>query len=194
DLMVNNAGIAIGGPIAELDIAHWDRAIDVNLRGVVNGVQAVLPAMLTRGRGHIVNVASLAGLIPSPGMAPYSATKHAVVGMSLSMQLDLADTGVDVTVVCPGFTDTPILDKFNPADLPPVPSGGSARSFAESLPGGVYDVSELAADIVRGIEKNMVMVVAPATAKAAWRSYRTSPAGFQKLTQSAAKNRRKSGE
>ena len=99
-----------------------------------------------------------------------------------------------MTVVCPGFTDTPILDKPNPADLPAVPSGASARSFAESLPGGIYDVSELAADIATGIEKNKSMIVAPATAKAAWRSYRTSPAGFLKITQTATKSRQKSAD
>ena len=67
DVMVNNAGIAIGGEAYELLLAHWDRAIDVNLRGVVHGVQAVYPIMVRQRSGHIVNTASLAGLLPAPG-------------------------------------------------------------------------------------------------------------------------------
>lgn len=66
--MVNNAGIAIGGEAYELLLAHWDRAIDVNLRGVVHGVQAVYPLMVRQRSGHIVNTASLAGLLPAPGV------------------------------------------------------------------------------------------------------------------------------
>jgi len=86
DLMFNNAGIGIGGPAEELSLAHWDRAIDVNLRGVVNGVHAAYPVMLRQGSGHIINTASLAGLLPTPGSAPYGATKWAVVGLSLSLR------------------------------------------------------------------------------------------------------------
>jgi NAD(P)-dependent dehydrogenase (short-subunit alcohol dehydrogenase family) len=194
DLMVNNAGIAVGGSVSELSVAHWDRAIDVNLRGVVHGVHAALPHMIRQDSGHIVNIASLAGLIPSPNMSPYTATKHAVVGMTLAMQLDMADTNIKFTVVCPGFVDTPILDKLNPADLPPVASNGAARPFAESFPGGLYDVSELAQDITAGIEKNETMLVAPTAAKAAWRSYRTSPSDFMKVTKSAAQGRLKASD
>src|ERR1043166_5903592 len=79
DVMVNNAGIAIGGEAYELLLAHWDRAIDVNLRGVVHGVQAVYPLMVRQRSGHIVNTASLAGLLPAPGATAYAMTKHAVV-------------------------------------------------------------------------------------------------------------------
>ena len=122
DLMVNNAGIGIGGDVEELEVEHWDRAIDVNLRGVVHGVQAAYPLMVRQGHGHIVNTASLAGPLPAPGIAPYSATKWAVVGLSLSLRGEGAGKGVRVSVVCPGGVDTPILDKRTPADLPSVPS------------------------------------------------------------------------
>jgi NAD(P)-dependent dehydrogenase (short-subunit alcohol dehydrogenase family) len=79
DLMFNNAGLGIGGPVEELAVAHWDRVIDVNLRGVVHGVHAAYPVMLRQGHGHIVNTASLAGLLAAPGMAPYATTKWGVV-------------------------------------------------------------------------------------------------------------------
>jgi len=82
DLMFNNAGIRMGGPVEELTVAHWRRAIEVNLLGVVHGVAAAYPLMLRQGHGHIVNTASLAGLVPMPGAAPYTASKAAVVGLS----------------------------------------------------------------------------------------------------------------
>jgi len=90
DLMVNNAGIAVGGDCRELLLAHWDRVIDVNLRGVVHGVQAAYPVMVEQGSGHIVNTASLAGLLPSPGATPYAMAKHGVVGLSLSLRAEAA--------------------------------------------------------------------------------------------------------
>src|SRR5215469_16417765 len=87
-LMFNNAGIAVGGPVEQLTLDHWDRVLDVNVRGVVHGVHAAYPVMLRQGHGHIVNTASLAGLVPGPGLAPYAAAKHAVVGLSLSLRAE----------------------------------------------------------------------------------------------------------
>ena len=82
DLLFNNAGISMGGPTHELTLAHWDRIIDVNIRGVVNGILAAYPRMVEQGHGHIVNTASGAGLAPPPFVTPYAMTKHAVVGLS----------------------------------------------------------------------------------------------------------------
>ncbi len=176
DVMFNNAGIGVGGESLELDVAHWDRVIDVNLRGVVHGVTAALPHMVRQGDGHIVNTASLAGLVPAPFLAPYSATKHAVVGMTLSLRVEFADRGVRFSALCPGFTDTPILDKEMPDDLPPVTIRQPVREMAQALPGGVYELDKLVVDILRGLDHNDPLIVAPATARAAWRSFRTSPA------------------
>src|SRR4051794_36566564 len=81
-LLFNNAGISMGGPSHELTAAHWDRMIDVNLRGVVHGVLAAYPRMIEQGFGHIVNTASGAGLAAPPLVLPYATTKHAVVGLS----------------------------------------------------------------------------------------------------------------
>ncbi|MFD0853232.1 SDR family oxidoreductase, partial [Actinomadura adrarensis] len=85
DLVFNNAGIAIGGLAEELTLDHWKRAVDINLMGVVHGIQAAYPIMLEQGSGHLVNTASLAGLVPMPVGIPYTATKHAVVGLSLGL-------------------------------------------------------------------------------------------------------------
>jgi NAD(P)-dependent dehydrogenase (short-subunit alcohol dehydrogenase family) len=184
DLMVNNAGIGIGGNVEELAVGHWDRAIGVNLRGVVHGVQAAYPVMVRQGHGHIVNTASLAGLLPAPGAAPYSATKWAVVGLSLSLRGEGAGKGVRVSVVCPGGVDTPILDKRTPADLPPVPSADKtdSRALITKMSGGwLYDADGLAADVLRGIDRNRAIIVAPRQARILWRLMRLSPSLFLRL-------------
>src|SRR5664280_2465562 len=119
DFMFNNAGIAVGGEVRDLSLAHWQRVVDVNLMSVIHGVAAAYPLMIEQGRGHIVNTASLSGLVPSPLLVPYSTTKHAVVGLSIGRRVEAADHGVRVSVVCPGVIETPLLDKGNPGDLPP---------------------------------------------------------------------------
>ena len=178
DLLFNNAGLGIGGAAEELTAAHWDRTLDVNLRGVLHGVQAAYPLMLRQGHGHIVNTASLAGLMPMPGSAPYATTKWAVVGLSLSLRAEGAARGVRVSVVCPGGVDTPILDKGVPADLPRVPSIDAidARSVITRLSGGrLYGADSLAADVLRGVDRNRAIVVAPRQARVLWRLMRLSP-------------------
>jgi NAD(P)-dependent dehydrogenase (short-subunit alcohol dehydrogenase family) len=191
DVIFNNAGIGVGGDVNELTIAHWDRVIDVNLRGVVHGVQAAYPLMVRQGHGHIVNTASLAGLIPSPYLAPYAATKHAVVGLSLSLRAEAKATGVKVTVVCPGFVDTPILDKGGPDDLPKSAFADRTREVASEMPGGLYDPNALAGDILRGIDRNKAIVIAPRNARALWGMTRVSPSLFTTLAAWQAQRGRK---
>lgn len=110
DLMINNAGIAVGGEVRDLIVADWRRIIDVNLLGVVHGVAAASPRMVAQGSGHILNIASLAGLGPWPTMAPYATTKFAVVGLSLSLRAEAASLGVRVSVACPGFVQSGIYE------------------------------------------------------------------------------------
>jgi NAD(P)-dependent dehydrogenase (short-subunit alcohol dehydrogenase family) len=175
DVMVNNAGIAVGGEMHELSLAHWDRVIDVNLRGVVHGVHAAFPVMQHQGHGHIVNTASLAGLVPAPLITPYTATKHAVVGLSLALRPEAATHGVRVTAVCPGFTDTPILDKAGPDDLSKPALAEYGREIADKAKRMLYTPDALAQDIMRGIDKNKALVVAPMSARMAWRAIRLAP-------------------
>lgn len=184
DLMVNNAGVGMGGPVEELAPAHWERAIDVNLRGVVHGVHAAYPVMLRQGSGHIVNTASLAGLLPTPWSTPYGTTKWAVVGLSLSLRGEGAARGVRVSVVCPGGVDTPILDKGMPPDLPRVPGaeGVDARALITRMSGGrLYSADALALDVLRGIDRNRAVIVAPRHARVQWRLMRLSPSLLMRL-------------
>jgi NAD(P)-dependent dehydrogenase (short-subunit alcohol dehydrogenase family) len=175
DLMVNNAGVGVGGETQELLLAHWNRVIDVNLRGVVHGVQAAYPVMVGQGSGHIVNTASLAGLVPTPGLTPYAMTKHAVVGLSLSLRAEAAGLGVRVTAVCPGVVDTPILDRGAPDDLPQPALSADTREFFRRVQPRFYSADRLAQDIVRGIDRNTALVIAPASARVAWYLWRYAP-------------------
>ncbi|WP_091381441.1 SDR family NAD(P)-dependent oxidoreductase [Geodermatophilus sp. DSM 45219] len=103
DVLVNNAGVAAGGRIDRLDAAHWRRVLDVNVLGVVHGCRTFVPLFTEQGTGHLVNVASVAGLVHPPAMTSYAAGKAAVVALSESLRAELAPYGVDVSVVCPSF-------------------------------------------------------------------------------------------
>ena len=188
DLMVNNAGIGVGGDATELLPAHWDRIIDINLRGVTNGVCAAYPVMVRQRSGHIVNTASIAGLIAAPYLAPYVATKHAVVGLSLALRGEAAAYGVRVTAVCPGWTDTPILDSTGPDDLPKssLAREGGVRESAQRM-GRLYSPEELARDILAAIEKNKALLVTPRKFRVVWRLSRLAPAGFAALAAAGAR-------
>jgi NAD(P)-dependent dehydrogenase (short-subunit alcohol dehydrogenase family) len=175
DLLFNNAGVGIMGDAAELTLAHWQRAIDVNLRGVVHGVVAAYPIMIRQGRGHIVNTASLAGLIPSPGLTPYGMTKHGVVGLSMSLRMEAVRHGVRVSALCPGVIDTPLLDKGNPPDLPPIGAMPDGRRLLTRSIGRAYPPESLAADTLDGAARNRPLIVTPRHARIPWRLYRLSP-------------------
>ncbi|YCK36030.1 SDR family NAD(P)-dependent oxidoreductase [Actinomadura sp. ATCC 39365] len=174
DFLFNNAGIAVGGRTRELTLDHWNRTIDVNLRGVVHGVHAAYPIMVDQGFGHIVNTASLAGLVPAPLMLPYTTSKHAVVGLSLALRAEAAAYGVRVSVICPGFIDTPLLDHANPG-LPQNEIAAHARRAAVRAQGRLYPVDALAEDILRGVARNKALIVAPASGRIAWRAARLWP-------------------
>lgn len=106
DVVVNNAGVGVIKPVADLSVNEWRQQMAVNLDGMFYVTRAVLPGMIARGRGYVVNVGSLAGRNPFAGGACYSATKHAVIGFSESLMLEVRDAGVRVTVIMPGSVDT----------------------------------------------------------------------------------------
>lgn len=128
DVLVNNAGLMPLSPVAELRVDDWERMVDVNVKGVLFGIAAVLPAMLERGTGHVVNVGSVAGRRPFPGGSVYSATKFAVRSLSWGMQLELsAAHGIRITDVQPGVVDTELLDH--------VPDPGRREGFEAAWEG-----------------------------------------------------------
>lgn len=110
-ILCNNAGVAAGGMVAECSLSNWDWVIDVNLRGVILGLNIFLPEMIAHGEpGHIVNTASIAGMISPAGMAAYNASKFGVVAITEALAQELAETRLEASVLCPGFVRTQIAE------------------------------------------------------------------------------------
>ncbi|HEY2355618.1 MAG TPA: SDR family oxidoreductase [Gaiellaceae bacterium] len=107
DVLVNSAGIGIGGLVEDLDLKKLDMQLDINLRGLFLVSQAAIP-LLKESRGWIVNLASIAGTLPTPGLATYGATKAAVIALTRSLNAELDADGVRAIAICPGFVDTPM--------------------------------------------------------------------------------------
>jgi NAD(P)-dependent dehydrogenase (short-subunit alcohol dehydrogenase family) len=168
DYLFNNAGINLCAELRDTTLEDWDRLIDVNLRGVIHGVHAVYPIMREQGFGHIVNTASAAGLVPAAGEGAYCATKHAVVGLSSALRIEAEAFGVQVSVVCPGLLDTPILRSTKYVKLDP-------NALVAVTPEKPMDPRKAARAILRGVERGDFFIVVTATAHAIWRIHRYAP-------------------
>ena len=112
DVLVNNAGIASGGGLIDTTSGEWQRVLNINLMGVVRGCRLFLPAMLDHGGGQIINTASFAGLSGAPGIMSYGVAKAAVVALSEQLRAEVANEGVRVSVICPAFFQTNLLQNF----------------------------------------------------------------------------------
>lgn len=159
-LLCNNAGVGGGGTMWELTTADWEFVLGVNLWGVIHGIRVFAKQMVEQGEGHIVNTASMAGLVSVPGMGPYNVTKHAVVTLSETLYGELKSAGspVGVSVLCPGFVNTRIYESqrnrpeglrnttTQPTEQDEKRREMAARFFAQAMPAS--DVANLVADAV----------------------------------------------
>ena len=189
DYMFNNAGIAIGGEVRLCQIEDWDSVLNVNLHGVVNGVQAAYPIMLSQGCGHIVNTASMAGLLPMPAAVSYATTKHAVVGLSKSLRVEAALYGIRVSVLCPGFIRTPILHggKYG-KNLQPVPPEVQEKFIRQYRP---MDPALFAEKVLDALARNKALIIVPGWWRLFWWLSRLSPALEFSLAQRSYRSARK---
>jgi NAD(P)-dependent dehydrogenase (short-subunit alcohol dehydrogenase family) len=129
----NNAGVVASGAVEEIDLHLWRWVLDVDLWSVIHGVRTFVPLLREQGEGHIVNTASTAGLQAAAGIAPYNVAKFGVVALSETLRLELAGTGVGVSVLCPGAVDTRIVDaERNRPDGVPPSTGERAERFQSS--------------------------------------------------------------
>jgi NAD(P)-dependent dehydrogenase (short-subunit alcohol dehydrogenase family) len=173
DYLFNNAGIGVGGEVDAYTLDDWNDVFDVNLGGVVHGIQAVYPTMIRQRSGHIVNTASLAGLVAAPGSASYTAAKHAVVGISKVLRVEAKRHGVRVSVLCPGAIRTPILTLGEYGRYKGV-SDQQLLDFWE--PARPLAPDKFADRALRAVLRGDAIIVVPGWWKAFWYLDRLSPA------------------
>ncbi len=171
DYIFNNAGIAIAGEVRDQGIEHWRKVLEVNLNGVVHGSLLAYHQMVRQGSGHIVNIASVEGLIPFPATVPYVTSKFGVVGLSEGLWVEGKDLGVDVSVVCPGFIKTPIFDTS-----PTV--GFDRQEFVKAL--AVWERFAITPEVcarvlLRGVKKRKPVITVTPVARIMWWMGRISP-------------------
>ncbi|MEO7753370.1 MAG: SDR family NAD(P)-dependent oxidoreductase [Terracoccus sp.] len=166
DLLVNNAGVAAGGRIDVATMDEWRWIVDINLLGVVRGCRTFAPLLKAQGSGHIVNVASLAGLVHAPGMASYNAVKAGVVAISETLTSELGPHGIAVSVVCPSFFRTNLADSFQGADVEMQQAG------TRLVTGSQRGADEVAATVVKGIDARRQVILTDREGQVAWRAKR----------------------
>jgi NAD(P)-dependent dehydrogenase (short-subunit alcohol dehydrogenase family) len=171
EVVISNAGIGAAGVVEDLPADAWSRTLAVNVQGAVNLLRATYPTLVSQQRGHIVFVASLAGLVPTPLLVPYATSKAAIVGLATSLRPEAARHGVGVTVVCPGPIDTDFLDTGGRAGTV---ADVDSRRFLTRAAGPAISADAVAAATLRGIRRNRA-VVAPRRAGVIWRLGRLAP-------------------
>jgi NAD(P)-dependent dehydrogenase (short-subunit alcohol dehydrogenase family) len=188
DVLVNNAGVAFLGSFEETPLEEWRRVYEINVLGIVHCIRAFLPAMRSAGGVRkIVNVASTAGFAPMPNMAAYAASKHAVVGLSEVLAMELHGTDVSVLVVCPGIINTAIVH-VSPTSSSIGPAQKERLQKYYATDGCTPDV--VAEDVVRSVEKDDAFLFTGPLAKLGYAGMRISRRLARRLAISTA---RKSG-
>jgi NAD(P)-dependent dehydrogenase (short-subunit alcohol dehydrogenase family) len=172
DYLFNNAGIGVAGEIDSYALEDWDDVFDVNVRGVVHGIQAIYPIMIRQRGGHIVNTASMSGLVATASQASYSATKHAIVSISKTLRVEAERHGVQVSVLCPGAVRTPAI------------TGGKYGRTHRYRDEGLRDMAERGRPItpekfakraIRAVLRGDAIIVIPTWWRAWWYLERLSP-------------------
>jgi len=168
DFCFNNAGIGFAGEFRDSTLEQWRRVMDVNLMGVVHVAHAAYRQMVTQGNGHLINTASLAGLIPTPGLSAYGASKFAVISFSHSLRLEGEGLGVKVSAVCPGFIESNIYSRTLVAGL-------KADAMRTMAPFPIVPAEGLIPRVFAGVARNEAVIVYPFYARLLWWAWRFVP-------------------
>ena len=169
DYLFNNAGILSVGEIRDIDSANWRNVFETNFFGAVHGILPTYAAMVARGQGHIVNIASQSGLLPSPLYAPYASSKAAIVALTNALRLEARELGISVTLVCPGNVATRIFDESERLRI------ARMDVFKDSNL-GMLDPIVAAERILKDVAKCRSFVIFPFSARMMWYAYRIWPA------------------
>jgi len=189
DYLFNNAGIGVSGEVDSYSLADWDDVFDVNLHGVVHGIQATYPVMIRQRFGHIVNTASMAGLTATVGQTSYSASKHAVVAISRSMRIEAERHGVRVSALCPGVIRTPILSggEYGRIGRPGVSTDAYLEAWERLRP---MDADKFAERVMKAVLRNKAIIIVPTWWKTLWYMDRLAPAVSLRLLRMVLKRQR----
>jgi NAD(P)-dependent dehydrogenase (short-subunit alcohol dehydrogenase family) len=174
DLVVNNAGVSSGGLIGELAVEDWRWTIEVDLFGVIHGCHVFVPRLKAQGHGHVLNVASAAGLLAAPRMGAYNVAKAGVVALSETLAAELQGTGVGVTVLCPTFFETNIIQSGRFADA-------RTKELADQLMSRARPVEEVVLAALASVERRQLYAVPMADARWLWRLKRAAPGSFRRI-------------
>jgi NAD(P)-dependent dehydrogenase (short-subunit alcohol dehydrogenase family) len=180
DLVVNNAGVSSAGPIGELPIDDWRWTLEVDLFGVIHGCHVFVPMLRRQGRGHVLNVASAAGLLAAPRMGAYNVAKAGVVALSETLAAELADTPIGVTVLCPMFFRTNIARSGRFTDE-------RIRASAERLVDRGRTAEEVVRAALSAVAADALYAVPMAQGRWLWRMKRAAPEVFGTLVGRVAK-------
>ncbi len=182
DVLVNNAGVAGGGRLDVATLEEWRWITEVNLLGVVQGVQAFVPMFKAQRSGHLVNVASLAGLVHPAGMASYNAVKAAVVALTETAGHELASHGVKASVVCPSYFRTGLVERMRGNDTA---VGAVIGHLVASSP---LSADDIAAEVLAGMDRGDELILPDEAARAAWRLKQSDRAAYdEQLRHQAAR-------
>ncbi|HEY6450886.1 MAG TPA: SDR family NAD(P)-dependent oxidoreductase [Candidatus Cybelea sp.] len=168
EILVNNAGVAESAPVARTDLAMWERILATNLTGTFLCTREAVGEMIAAGWGRIVNIASTAGLAGAAYISAYSASKHGVLGFTRAIAAELASTGVTANAICPGYTDTEMMDRAieNITSRTGRTEAATRELMARGNPAGriatVDEVAQAALDVINGTSTGSAVVV-PAT-------------------------------
>jgi NAD(P)-dependent dehydrogenase (short-subunit alcohol dehydrogenase family) len=167
EILVNNSGVAQGAPLKRTDKAMWDRIIGTNLTGTYLCTHAVIEAMLEAKWGRIVNVASIAGLYGAPYITAYTASKHGVMGFSRALAAELEGTGVTVSAICPGYTETDMVDQAvaNIVKRTGLSAEAAREQLARTNPGGRFaslrEIADAAVALCIGGDNGREVILPP---------------------------------
>jgi NAD(P)-dependent dehydrogenase (short-subunit alcohol dehydrogenase family) len=172
DVVVNNAGIAAAGTVQATPLADWEAVIDINLLGVVRGCRTFVPMLLSQRSGHVVNIASFAAIAAAPGMAAYNVAKAGVVSLSESLRAEVFDEGLDVTVACPAFFRTNLLESFRG------PDPAAKVTVARFMDHAKVTADDVANDIFEAVMNGRFLVISHPDARWQYRIKRAAPELF----------------